>query len=224
MLVRHFRSALGYGALGLLIAGLVAARGAPGPRAMLLALLVGLYGLVLYALTVSSGYVSRRHALPPLVPLFGYAGLGALFLGAVLVRAGQRPRWVPAAGAGILLLVGVGELARSWEPKRDDERAERAAAEWLRDHAPEPALLAASRQRFGYYAGMPYVSLSGIADDALGRYLSETGARYVLLDDRDRLEALLRTEGSEVRLLHHLEVSGAEAWLLERAAFPGAGR
>lgn len=220
MLGRHARSALGYGALALLLAGWIAARGRPGSRAGFLAWLVGLFGVVLFAQTFASGYVSRRHALPPLVTLFGWVGLGACFLGAGLARLARQP--ARAGVVAVLLLVVVAEGARSWPEKRADAHAERAAAEWLRDHA-APGLLAAPRQRLGYYAEMPYVSLSGIADDALGRYLSDAGARYVLLDDRDRVEALLRTEGGTVRLLHHLEASGREAWLLERVA-PAAGR
>jgi len=220
MLGRHARSALGYPVLVLLLAGAVAVRGRPGPRGAFLAWLVGLFGVALLAQTFSSGYVSRRHVLPPLVPLFGWAALGLAFFGAGLARLARGP--ARAGVVALLLLVVAAEGARSWPPKRADARAERAAAEWLRAHA-DPGLLAASRQRLGYYAGMPYVSLSGIADEALGRYLSATGARYVLLDERDRVEALLRTEGGTVRLLHHLEASGREAWLLERVV-PATGR
>jgi hypothetical protein len=69
---------------------------------------------------------------------------------------------------------------------------------------------------------MPYVPLAGIADDALGRYLSRAGARYVLVEERERLEALRRAEGDAVRVLHHVEVAGEQAWVLERRE-PGAG-
>ena len=102
------------------------------------------------------------------------------------------------------------------------DRAEecRRAAEWLRDHARGPGSVAGSRQRLGYYAERPFVPLAGIADDALGRYLSRTGARYVLVEDRDQLAALERAEGDAVRVLHEVETAGARAWVLERRPAP----
>jgi hypothetical protein len=69
---------------------------------------------------------------------------------------------------------------------------------------------------------MPYVPLAGIADDALGPYLSRAGARYVLLDDPEQVRALLRTEASQVRVLHHREAGDREAWVLERRIDGGA--
>ena len=111
------------------------------------------------------GYVSRRHALPPLLPLFGYVGTrrdGAR----LLARASRATRVRVACAVGlaardrasIAVLVAIGELATQRVPRRDEERAARAAAEWLRDHRP-PGLLATTRSRLGYYAGMPYVAL-----------------------------------------------------------------
>src|SRR5690606_13892394 len=96
------------------------------------------------------------------------------------------------AGALVVAAIAGGELVGSLAPKRLDALAERRAAEWLRAHAPARGTLAASRQRFGYYAGMPFVPLAGIADDALGRYLSRLGVCYVLIGYADRLAALRR--------------------------------
>jgi hypothetical protein len=175
--------------------------------------------VVLYGLAAGAGYVSRRHALPPLLPAFGYASLGALAAGAAARRFSAGGAGAArAATAAITLLVAGSELSRHLEPKRADERAGREAAEWLRDHAREPGPVAGARQRLGYYAGMPYVPLAGIADGALAPYLERTGARYVVLDDPRQVDALLRAEGSEVRLLHRLEAAGSSAWVLERGA------
>ncbi|MCZ7618774.1 MAG: glycosyltransferase family 39 protein [Myxococcota bacterium] len=216
MLGRHVRSALRYGVAVLAAFGLLAAAGRPGLRGGYSAALAGLYLVVLYALTLSSGYVSRRHALPPLLPLFGYAGLGALALGTWLARGLRAPTRAGRVGALVVAAVAAGELASQSAPKRLEELAMRRAAEWLHANASAPGPVAAPRQRFGYYAGMPYIPLAGVADESLARYLSRTQARYVLLEDADQVATLRRAEGSGVRLLHQVEVAGVPAFVLER--------
>jgi hypothetical protein len=222
MLVRHGIGALRYGVLALAVVGLWACRGRPGPRGVYLLATIALYVAALFALTASSGYVSRRHALPPLLPLFGLAGVGALAVGARLATAVGQPRWSALAGGLVAIAFAAGELAGQVAPKRLDELAGRRAAEWLRDHAPARGRLAASRQRLGYYAEMPYVPLTGVADHALSRYLSRTGTRYVVVEEPGQLEALRRAEGDAVRVLHHVEVAGERAWVLERRPPAGA--
>ena len=232
MLGRHARSSLRYGIVVLVAFGLLAAWGRPTRRGVYIGAFAVLYLLVLYGLTFSSGYVSRRHTLPPLLPAFGYAGLGGIALGAWLARRARAPRSAGVLGALVIGAFAAGDLWTQRAPKRFEESAMRSAAEWLREHAPEPGPVAAPRQRFGYYAGMPYVPLAGVADDALARYLSGTQARYVLLDDVDQLTALRRAqalggsgplgdaevggaEGIGVRLLHQVEVAGVQAFVVE---------
>jgi hypothetical protein len=215
MLARTARSALRYGPLALLVAGLAAARGRPSRRGVFVCVLLAAYGAVLYALTYQQGYVSRRHALPPLVPLLGYAGLGALALGTLLARG--RAERARALAAAIAVAVAGGELLSQVEPRRADERAARAAAEWLRDHG-EPGPVAADRLRLGYYAGMPYIPLARVDDPTLGSFLDRAGARYVLLDDPADIEALRRIAGDRFRPLHRETLEGQEAWVFERAA------
>jgi len=215
MLGRTARSALRYGPLVLLVAGLIAARGRPSHRGVFSLVLLAAYGSVLYALTYQHGYVSRRHALPPMVPLLGYVGLGAIALGALAARGRSgRAAALAAVFAGVVVL---GELASQREPRREEERAARAVAEWLRDHA-EPGPLAAARLRLGYYAGMPYIPLSRVDDASLGAFLEQAGVRYVLVDDPAEVEALQRITGDRFRLLHQETLGGREAWVFERAA------
>ncbi len=234
MLLRTGRSAFRYGALLLLVAGLVAARGRPSQRAFFVAAIAAAYAVVLYALTFSMGYVSRRHALPPLLPLFGYVGLGALALGSWLANLswGRGKAWLGRAsplgiGVSIAALVAVGELATQREPRREEDRAARAAAEWLRDHRP-PAPLATTRLRLGYYAGMPYVPLVRVEamarESQFDEYLAEVGVRYVLLDDSEEVEALRRVEGERLTVLHSVQRGGREAWVFERVESPAASR
>jgi hypothetical protein len=225
MVARTEKSALRYGPLVLLAIGLVSARGRPDRRGAFVFAFAGFYTVVLYALTEQIGYVSRRHALPPLVPLFGYVGLGALALGSALARVAPRRRLAPTAfAAAIAALVGLGELASQRTPRRDEERAALAAAQWLRaNRAPGP--LVTDRLRLGYYAGMPYVPfvraddavLRSFFDRALDPARGAAGARYVLLDDPDDVAAVQRTAGDRFQVVHRTEDGGREAWVFERA-------
>lgn len=228
MVARTEKSALRYAPLALVAIGLLAARGRPGRRGVLVFGLAGFYTAVLYALTLQVGYVSRRHALPPLVPLLGYAGLGALALGGWLGRIGFGGRLAPAAlAAAIVAAVGLGELATQWEPRRSEERAAVAAARWLRDHG-APGPLVTDRLRLGYYAGMPYVpfvraddaTLRSFFDRALDPARGQAAARYVLLDDPDDVAAVQRAAGSRFRLAHRVEEGGRQAWVFERTEPP----
>ena len=234
MLARTEKSAFRYGALLLFVPGLFFSRGRPTRRAVYVAAIAGAYTVVLFGLTYSSGYVSHRHALPPLLPLYGYVGLGAIALGTWIARAAERRdlrglrRASPLViAAAIAALVGIGELATQREPRRANERAARSAAEWLGEHG-DPGPLATTRLRLGYYAGMPYVPLIVVDDPNLApqvdRYLEETGVRYVLLDDPEQVEAIRRIEGARLQPLHSVREGGREAWVFERVATPGAGR
>jgi hypothetical protein len=234
MLLRTGRSAFRYGPLLLLVAGLVAARGRPSQRALFVAAIAVASAVLLYTLTFSMGYVSRRHALPPLLPLFGYVGLGALALGSWLAKLASRRgnAWLGRAsplgiGVSIAVLVAVGELAIQREPRREQERAARAAAEWLRDHRPSGPL-ATTRLRLGYYAGMPYVPLVRVAampvESQFDEYLDEVGVRYLLLDDPEDVEAVRRVEGERLTLLHSVRQGGREAWVFERVESPTDSR
>jgi hypothetical protein len=161
-------------------------------------------------------------------------GLGAIALGTWIARGaerggirGLRQTSPLAIAACVAALVGIGELATQLEPRRAEERAVRAAAEWLREHG-EPGPLATTRLRLGYYAGMPYVPLIVVDDPSLAsevdRYLEETGTRYVLLDDPEQVAALRRIEGLHLRPLHSEREGGREAWIFERVASYGAAR
>lgn len=216
MLARTEKSAFRYGALVLLVAGLFAARGRPTRRAVFLAALVSIYAGVLYALTLQSGYVSRRHALPALIPLFGYVGLGACALGNALASRAALRRVSPAMlAAGVAAIVAIGELATQRAPRREQERAARAAAEWLRSHA-APGLLASDRSRLGYYAGMPYIALPRVDEASLATLLGPNRVRYLLSDDPSEIEALQRAGGHRVRPIHRVRVGEREAWVFER--------
>ena len=60
----------------LVLAGLWHLRGRPTRRAIFIGAFSALYALVLYGLALNVGYLSRRHILPPAIPLLGYAAIG----------------------------------------------------------------------------------------------------------------------------------------------------
>jgi hypothetical protein len=219
MLLRTSRSSLRYGVVVLIAAGLVASRGRPSRRGLFLLTLIGVYGAVLFALTFAEGYVSRRHALPPLIPLFGYAAVGAMAVAALLARAAPQPERVTRAlAAGLVAGVAVAEVWTQREPRREEERAARAAAEWLHANA-EPGTLLADRMRLGYYAGMPYIGLERldrVDAGSLRSLLDQPGVRYILLDEPEDVERLRQVAGDRVRPLHHAIAGGREAWVFER--------
>ncbi|MDJ0868867.1 MAG: glycosyltransferase family 39 protein [Myxococcota bacterium] len=223
-LVGHARSTSRYAVILLVPLGLWISRGWPGERGLFLLSLVAIYGAVLFALTLNAGYVSRRHVLPFLMLLFGYAGIGAVAGGELLGRGWQRAtggrgevRPVVAATCGALLIAGL-TLHRQAEPKRSDQWAERRAAEWLRIHAPEGGRVAGERRRVGYYAGMPYVSLRGVSSQGLGPHLERLHVRYVVVDEPARARMLreLAERGAPWELLHHLDTQRGEAWVFGR--------
>jgi hypothetical protein len=235
MLARTAKSSMRYGVLALVLLGLAASRGQPGPRGRFLGVLWAAHFGLLYVFTLAIGYVSRRHTLPALLPALGYAGLGAAAAGSWIeararalrgraglladraLEASGAPHWSLAATL-LVAAVAAGELTRQIPPRRREELAGRRAAEWLHEHAPAVAPVAATRLRLGYYAGMPYVPLEGVADAALGSYLTRAGARYVVLDAPERVAAVEGAAGLRVRELHHLEVGRGQAWVFELAA------
>jgi hypothetical protein len=233
MLLRTGRSSLRYPVALLILVGLFAARGRPARRGWFVLTLVGVYSAMLFALTASQGYVSRRHALPPLVPLFGYMAIGAVAIGAWIARSARWPRAARPIAAGLVACLAVAEVWTQREPRREEERAARSAAEWLRANA-APGGLLADRVRLGYYAGMPYITLgridaailrppAGETPDRelareLDRELEAAGVRYILLDEPSDIETLREVAGDRLRPLHRAVAGGREAWVFERVA------
>lgn len=227
MVARTEKSALRYGPLVLLAIGLWVARGTPGRRGVFVLSIAALYTVVLWVLAYRVGYVSRRHALPPLAPLLGYAGLGAAAIGAWLARASGRERIAHAAAIALVGAVAAGEIVGQLEPRRAEERSARIAAEWLRSNAPAGPVVT-DRLRLGYYAGMPYVPFVRADDAALRAFFTEAfdpargkdGARYVLLDDPEDVAAARRAAGDRMRVLHRVGQGKHEAWVFERTDPP----
>ena len=225
-------SALRIEVLSFLLVGLIALRGRPTRRALFLGVAIALYGVVLFALGATSGYVSRRHALPPLLLLFGYLAVGLRVLGTATLRGFERLTRVDfqarapwagrrtGAGAPLgLLVVAIFFVPRVLAPRRIDRLAERSAAEWLAEHGERGRPVAARRIREAYYAQAPFVPIpvEGYAAPALLRYLQQAGARYVVIDDARVADHAGLGGATELgmRRIYRAEAGGRTASVLE---------
>jgi hypothetical protein len=213
--------------------GLFAARGRPGARAIYLGTIVLLYAFVLTGLQLSSGYVSMRHVLPPLLPCLGYVALGIPVAGRVLLAgparlAGRRPSPGAALALGLALVVVASGLM-AVRPRREARAAVRAAAGWLQLHAPEKQIVASSKLRDAYYAGAPgWLRLPDPGpEEAWVRGLRAQGVRFVVLDGRDLDRYPALAPGAPyAELVHRSDVGGrwAGVWELRPDAAAGEGR
>ncbi|MBW2312902.1 MAG: glycosyltransferase family 39 protein [Deltaproteobacteria bacterium] len=210
-----------------LIAGLgaVAVGGPAGLRAGFVAALAGLYLVVLVGLQATSGYVSMRHALPPLLPLLGYVALGvpslgrvALFLPRVLARRGPASPRV-ALLVGLVILVGA-SAAMATRPQRQDRAAPRAAAEWLATHGGAKRI-AATKERDAYYAQANFSRLPRpVGRDGVDwiERLRGRHVRYAIIDERtarDYPELGGAVLDPRLRVLHTAEAYGHKASVVE---------
>lgn len=192
-----------------LVLGLWRRRGHPTPVAWYVLAFAFLYGGLLLGLAFHSGYVSRRHVLPPATLAFGWVGLGVPAFGALVTAAAGRLRpgltappapVATAIGAALLVALGAGKELR---PHRERGLAERHAAEWLRDQAGEGGV-AVEKRRDAWYARRSFVSLRAAPDTGIADYLRATGARWVIAGDDTLAErpALAAALGKELVALH----------------------
>jgi hypothetical protein len=203
--LRAFRPEL----LAILVAGaLIGRRRRLSLRAVFVLLIVGLYGVVLYALVSNVGYVSARHALPPLTVAFGH--VAAALLAATAGLSGPRRR---IAVAVILLAVASIGLAKALRPDRTDSLAERRSAEWLRAQDLPPGGVAVHRSRIAYYAGAPDVRIPSKPFRFVVEEMRKRGASYLIINDEDIHDYpwLIDALPTHARLLHREEAHGVTA-------------
>lgn len=200
----------------LVVIGLLALRGAPGRRAGFFAALIGAYGSLLFALAMNVGYVSERHALPPVLLLLGYGAAGALRAGGALARLGgaeptaRRARLATAAVLAAVALICVGKTLR--KPEGLDDLAERRAAEWIaaRDAG---SVVAGRKRRVAYYARGPFVQLRPKTREGFLRYFDDHAVDYVVVNEIDVEEYVGLDDlfGDRLREVHRVESAGQVA-------------
>ncbi|MGH0034813.1 MAG: glycosyltransferase family 39 protein [Myxococcota bacterium] len=218
--------------LPFLALGLFAARGRPGWRAVFVGGIGLAYAAVLAALALGAGYVSRRHALPPLVPLMGYAASGLVFgVGWMVSRLGLTGRAAGPARSWLAPLVIAALLAAAWgprdlAPRRLDRLAERRAAEWLRDGDHDPGPVAAGRLRVAYYAGRPFVPLPSAPKGGMLAYLQSHAVRWVIVDESklDAHQGLRQAKAHGLERVHRVVEAGHTASVYRVPAAPPRSR
>jgi hypothetical protein len=176
-----------------------------------------LYSGLLVLLVWGVGYVGRRHALAPWLPVVGLAALGWRFLCTALADwdSGRGHSILPrlrAPRAIVFLLVVVLMVswgARDLRPRRFDRAPVRAAAQWLARYHPDSGPVAAQKLRTAYYAGARFVPLQPGHDGLLAHHLRRRAARWVVIDD-SKLEDHRGLKEGIGRWLHRAHVVPSE--------------
>jgi hypothetical protein len=182
----------------LTLVGIWASRSEPGSKKMhrdpAIALVLAGYMALLVLLVWGAGYVSRRHALPPWLPLIGYAALGArtLWQAGVTRIFDRDPTWFRrlqdsrTVCAAIVVILVLGWGARDLRARRTDRIPTRMAAEWLASNRPDSGAVAAQKVRVAYYAQADFVPLPADSGGRLAAQLRQRNARWVIIA-RDNL-------------------------------------
>ena len=195
-------------------------RNTPKRSDTLIAVALVLYLVVLVGLLANYGYLSRRHVLP-LVPLvLGYAGLGAVILGDLAIKTWPgrlTSKHRPVLLASLALVMLLIAAPKTLHDHRRDVLAQRLAAEWLLEQGLLPGPVASNKRRTGYYAERRWFPLTVEGELRSFEALARERVRYIVVDDRllglrDGLEA---TPGFELRELHRLNAGGRIAMVYE---------
>ncbi|MEE8581359.1 MAG: glycosyltransferase family 39 protein [Myxococcota bacterium] len=201
---------LRYESILFVVVGLIARRRQLGRVDAMIGGSIALYLLVMSLLALGSGYVDRRHVLPPLVLTFGYAAIGVRIVGAAVLRVVSRWRsFASAPGARAATVTGVAILLLVMLPvdlraRRADSVDARRAAEWLRAQPALEGPVATSKARIAYYAGRTHVPLRPAPPSEFVEYLRNSRARYVIVteDDFRALTGSVTDEVGDLRLIH----------------------
>ncbi len=192
------------------------------------------YATVLLGLLVNYGYLSRRHFVPLMPLVLGYAGLGVVAMASAIAKrratASLSHPLSTRARAAIVIVAALLAVAapKTFHDHRSDVLAQRLAAEWLKDQKLRSGRVASNKRRTGYYAARKWQPLTTGA--LLRRFedLDRERVRYIVADDRvlggrDRLEA---PADFALRELHRVEAGGRVAMVYEFGrsdAAPNAG-
>ncbi|MBW2244364.1 MAG: glycosyltransferase family 39 protein [Deltaproteobacteria bacterium] len=202
--VRTHLRALRYEGVALLLAGLaLGGLGRAGPRARFIGGVVAAYAVVLLLLAANVGYVSGRHALPPLILTLGYVAGGVMALGQWAGRRFGKATGHLVLAALLALVTGIG-LGKALPPDRGDSRAARIAAEWLGSQDIPVRGLAARKRRIAYYAGAPFVKIHA-QERSAGKIWTRGASHLILNHEADHYPILRESLPTEAVLLHRVE-------------------
>jgi hypothetical protein len=218
-------AALRFEVFGFAVLGLIAFRSNRKTlREWTIGLPIALYSGLLVLLVWGAGYVSRRHALAPLLPVIAFSALGWKSLYAMLAarslgRGGSliaRLRTSRATGVVLVVVLVIAWGARDLRPRRLDRAPVRAAAEWLAMNHPKSGPVAAQKLRVAYYAGAEFVPLLSGNDGRLAHQLRSRHVRWIVIDeaklgDHRGLEAGI---GSWLQSVHSVSSGGRTVLVL----------
>ncbi len=178
------------------------------------------YCAVLVLLVWGAGYVARRHALAPLLPLTAYAAFGWRALHRRLVD--RLSLGHPFAKSGLAISLGLlVVLAGVWGPRdlrdrRIDRVPLRRAAEWLVDREGEGRTIAAQKLRVAYYATGRFVPLPSGNGSPIRETLLAQGVEWVVIDEArlDQHRGLTEGLGDWLQITHVESGSGRRALVL----------
>jgi len=197
----------------------VGTREVPGLRTLFVASVLGLYAAVLFGLLLVYGYVSRRHALPPVVLLLGPAALGVPVMADALGVAARR---VSAARPSqrfwivvVLLVVTAIALPKGLRDHRSEELAGRRAADWLAPRVQPPAVLASGRSKLGYYARLDWRPLRASGGLRPLAELQAEGVRYLIVEGETVGGTAAGPDAARLQELHRETANGREAVVYE---------
>lgn len=191
-----------------------------------------LYSGLLVLLVWGAGYVGRRHALPPWLPVIALAALGWKMLctrlatrrwnrgGSLLVRL-RTPR---AIGVALVVVLILSWGARDLRPRRLDRAPVRGAAEWLAKNHPDSGPVAAQKLRTAYYADAEFVPLLSGHDGRLADHLRLRHARWIVIDDAklDDHRGLEAGIGNWLQPVHAVSSEGRRVLVLAVEAKPAS--
>lgn len=201
-----------------LLLGLWASRSNRKPwREVILGLPIVLYSGLLVLLVWGVGYVGRRHALAPWLPVAGLVALGWRFLCTRMADWGDRRnvsllsrlRTPQASVLALFVVLLICWGARDARPRRLDRAPVRLAAEWLAENHPDSGPVAAQKLRTAYYAGARFVPLSPGHDGLIAENLRQRASRWVVIDDTKLDDHLGLEEGIGI-WLHRVHVVPSE--------------
>ncbi|MEM9175649.1 MAG: hypothetical protein AAGC67_10475 [Myxococcota bacterium] len=179
------------------------------------------YCVVLVLLVWGAGYVARRHALAPLLPLTVYAAFGWRTLHEALVDrfAGGKGalRGGSAVAFGLLVALVVVWGARDLRDRRPDRLPVRRAAEWLVANEGEGRVIAAQKLRVAYYARGRFVPLPSGNAAPIRRDLLAQGVEWLVIDEArlDQHRGLAAGLGDWLQIVHVESGAGRRALVLD---------
>ncbi len=191
----------------LLLALLAWRPGWPSRRTRFFLSYLGVFFVVLMAVQLESGYVSRRHWLVPAALMIPFSAVGLQRVAKKCSELARMPRLAPV----LMVMMLLGFLIESVPENEPKKLARRDAALWLRRLHPER--VAGRRLRDAYYAGAAeHLQLNGEETaDTLAIRMNGAGIRYAIVDD----EYIDPREAPMLYVIHRIEHEGGAVLVLE---------